>query len=310
MPATQIPLTFRLAPLPMGFVGTPQQLATAIVARLSAVSANTISFFASGSVAPTSNVGPWLKNDQTWYVWSDTLATYIPQVVEPASLGYTFSQSAPDQTIFKVWYKLDGSNNPIGIFIYANGSWQDVYASQFAAAASFLAANYSTTTVMNAAIAAAKQEAIDAGANTYPVIATTFGNQAVTVDGNNYVVSYPLAAENPDSVYDTTTSKYVAPITGIYQVAAYVQVDNLTGSNTTMECSFSSYINGIQTGNVAGGVAVKDPPGQRRYPQASGFVRLNAGDGLQMVFQANDGINTGSVNLSNGYFCISLIKRI
>ncbi len=310
MPATQIPLTFRLAPLPVGFVGTPQQLASAIVARLSAVSANTISFFASGSVAPTSNVGPWLKNDQTWYVWSDALATYIPEIIEPASLGYTFSQSAPDPTVFKVWYKLDGSNNPIGIFIYANATWQDVYASQFAAAQTYLTANYSTTAVTNAAIAAAKQEAIDSGSNTYPVIANSFGNQAVSVDGNNYVVSYPVAAENPDSVYDTATSKYIAPVTGIYQVNAYVQCDNLTASNTTMECSFSSYINGIQTGSVAGGVSSKDPNGQRRYPQASGFVRLNAGDGLQMVFQANDGINTGSVNLSNGYFCISLIKRV
>lgn len=310
MPATSIPLTFRLAPLPTGFVGTPQQLATAIVARLSAVSANTISFFASGSVAPTSNVGPWLKNDQTWYVWSDVLATYVPQVVEPASLGYTFSQSAPDPLVYKIWYKLDGSNNPIGIFIYANGSWQDVYASQFTAAKAYLTTNYSTTTVMNAAIAAAKQEAIDAGSNTYPVIANTFGNQAVVVDGNNYVVNFTLAAENPDSVYDTVNSKYVAPVTGIYQVNAYVQCDNLTGDNSTMECSFSSYINGIQTGSVSGGVAVKDPPGQRRYPQASGFVSLNAGDGLQIVFQANDGINTGSVNLSNGYFCISLVKRV
>ncbi len=144
MPATAIPLTFRLAPLPMGFVGTPQQLATAIVARLSAVSANTISFFASGSVAPTSNVGPWLKNDQTWYVWSDTLATYIPQVVEPASLGYIFSQVAPDPATYKVWYKLDGSNDPIGIFIYANGAWKDVYASQFA--------NYYTKTEIDANI--------------------------------------------------------------------------------------------------------------------------------------------------------------
>src|SRR4249919_2171094 len=132
MSATQIPLTFRLAPLPTAFVGTPQQLATAIVERLSAVSANTISFFASGSVAPTSNVGPWLKNDQTWYVWSDTLATYIPEVIAPQALGYTFSQSAPDQNQFKIWFKLDSSNNPNGIFIYANGSWQDVYAQQFA----------------------------------------------------------------------------------------------------------------------------------------------------------------------------------
>lgn len=85
---TQIQLTFRAAPLPTNFDGTVQDFADAFVARLTAQSANNISFFASGPVMPTSNVGPWLKNNITWYVWSDTLATYVPETLEFESLRY------------------------------------------------------------------------------------------------------------------------------------------------------------------------------------------------------------------------------
>lgn len=234
MPATNIPLTFRLAPLPMGFVGTPQQLASAIVARLSAVSANTISFFASGSVAPTSNVGPWLKNDQTWYVWSDTLATYIPQVIEPASLGYIFSQSAPDQNIYKVWYKLDGSNNPIGIFVYANGAWVDVYASQFA--------NYYTKTEIDSNVYTKSQ--------TDSAIAAAVGGISTT----QYSFSYFLSGAQPIASADGTivlnfNSKafdigdnvsggvFTAPVSGIYLFEYGIWIEYISGFKTGLDIS-------------------------------------------------------------------------
>lgn len=206
MAATQIPLTFRLAPLPIGFSFNPQQLATAIVARLSAVSANAISFFASGSVAPTSNVGPWLKNDQTWYVWSDTLATYVPEILDPQSLGYTFSQSAPDQTKFNIWFKLDGGNDPIGIYIYANGAWKDVYAS--------IIANYSTTAQMNAAITAA----VDSQAK-YPFSAGNNAAQIFTANAGPIDIVYDNETYDLGNVYNPATSKFTAPVTGVYRLS-------------------------------------------------------------------------------------------
>ncbi len=232
--ATQIPLTFRLAPLPTNFVGNPQQLATAIVARLTAVSANTLSFFASGSVAPTSNVGPWLKNNQTWYVWSDTLATYVPEVIEPASLGYTFSASAPDHNIFKFWFKLDGSGNPDGIQIYANGSWQDIYAIQFA--------NYPTTAQMNSAITTAV-----GNQSKYPFSAIKFVTQSVASNSGGADLVFPTSEYDPDSVYSGVTSKFTAPVNGIYNFKAGALVSLGTGTPTAISITLLLIVNGAST---------------------------------------------------------------
>jgi hypothetical protein len=64
--------------LPEGFCGTPQELAQAIADRL-IIQANPFnSSFATGSVAPTSNIGPWLKDCEEWYVWDDATGQYIP----------------------------------------------------------------------------------------------------------------------------------------------------------------------------------------------------------------------------------------
>ncbi len=64
--------------LPEGFCGTPQQLANAIASRLIIQVAQNNGVFVTGSTAPTSNVGPWLKNCEEWFVWSDSLGIYVP----------------------------------------------------------------------------------------------------------------------------------------------------------------------------------------------------------------------------------------
>lgn len=80
--ATQVPVTFKAAPLPFNFSGTPQQFLDAVVARLSLESGESIGFFVIGSTAPTSNVGPWLKNGTTWYVWNVATGAYVAATVE------------------------------------------------------------------------------------------------------------------------------------------------------------------------------------------------------------------------------------
>lgn len=64
--------------LPEGFCGTQQELAQAIADRLLIQSDQNFSSFAIGPDAPTSNVGPWLKDCTTWYVWDDSTGAYIP----------------------------------------------------------------------------------------------------------------------------------------------------------------------------------------------------------------------------------------
>jgi hypothetical protein len=300
MAATQIPLTFRAAPLPTNFVGTPQEFADAFVARLSAESANDISFFASGTVAPTSNVGPWLKNDQIWYVWSDPLATYIPQIIEFESLKYIASNAAPDQTKYVFWIELDGTGKAIAIKYFSGGAWKDVYEDKFAL--------YSTTAQMTAAIEAAKTEL----QVNYPVAARTTGaSQVVNVDGSNYVLNLTSNYIDPDAVYNTVDSKYVAQVDGIYEVSFAIQIDNVDANAGTVEFSANVVKNNIfGPPSVGTGESVPTPSGSRWYPTTAGLVQMNAGDFIQLQLSGFDGVGTGTVEISNTSWFIHLVRRL
>ncbi len=286
---TQIPLTFRLAPLPTGFVGNPQQLATAIIARLTAVSANTLSFFASGSVAPTSNVGPWLKNDQTWYVWSDTLATYVPEVLEFQSLGYIFSQVAPDPLIYKIWLKLDGAGNPNGIFAYTNGSWQDFYTTQLA--------NYPTIAQMNTAIT-------DAVGNQskYPFSATKFSNQTITAGAGNQDIVFPTTEFDPDSAYSGISSQFTAPVNGIYTFRIGTGVGLSSGSPTDISIILLLVINGASQVGFMTNESDSDTSGRTMLLERS--IQLTAGQvvGAQMVITTTGASTWDITSDSNSTF--------
>lgn len=142
--ATPIPLNFRAAPLPPNFKGTPEQLKEAIVSRLSAESSVDIQFFTSGPIVPTSDYGPWLKDDKTWYVWDTTTAAYIPQVIEFESLKYLPSAIAPSQAKYTFWIELDGTGKAIDIKYYSGGAWKSIFEDKFAL--------YATITQLNAAI--------------------------------------------------------------------------------------------------------------------------------------------------------------
>jgi hypothetical protein len=79
---TPLPVSFRLTPLPDGGSYTPQQLAEAIVARLNLDTQESLALFQIGSVLPTSDEGPILKDGVSWWVWNDEDGEYVPQTVE------------------------------------------------------------------------------------------------------------------------------------------------------------------------------------------------------------------------------------
>ncbi len=144
---TQIPLNFRMAPIPADFAGTPQQFGEVLTARLSAESAVNISFFVSGPTAPTSDYGPWLKNGLTWWTFDTVTGAYVPQPLEAQSLKYIASATSPSPTQYVFWIELDGTGKAQAIKYYSGGAWKDVYEDKFSL--------YSTTAQMNAAIASA-----------------------------------------------------------------------------------------------------------------------------------------------------------
>ncbi len=293
-----IPLNFRLSPLPMQPM-TPQQFADAMVARLTAESTNTISFFASGSVAPTSNVGPWLKNDSTWYVWSNALGQYIPQTLDSSGLRYVAQQApGPDQTKYTFWIQLDGTGKAQSIQYYSGGAWKDVYQDAFA--------NVPTTAAMTSAIAAAVGGITPAGVVTYPA-AATITNQTISANAIDVLMTTAKYID-PNNCFDNASSAYTAPVAGYYRVSAFAQVDNGTATASSMEMAIEINKNGIYL--ISNGTSVSNPPGLRWYPTVNGLVTLNAGDIVTAVMAADDGIHTGNVVVSNFVFGIELVQKI
>lgn len=55
-----------------------QELGNAIAARLIISPSTEFNTFAIGSTAPASNVGPWLKDCLSWFVFDDSTASYVP----------------------------------------------------------------------------------------------------------------------------------------------------------------------------------------------------------------------------------------
>lgn len=98
--------------LPEGFC--PENLQTlfnAFVNRLIISTNINFSSFAIGSTAPTTNVGPWLKDCETWYIWDDNVAMYVPMVFPSIA-------SVPPGTIH-AWAGLI-SNIPAG-YLFCDG---------------------------------------------------------------------------------------------------------------------------------------------------------------------------------------------
>ena len=286
-----------MSPLPSDDM-TPQEFADAMVARLTAESTNTISFFAAGSVAPTSNVGPWLKDNTTWYVWSDALGAYTPQTIAPGALGYIAQASpGPDQTVYTFWIQLDGAGKAQSIQYYSGGSWKDVYQDTFA--------NIPTNASMNAAIAAAVAGAVGSF-NAYPARATNTG-QVIGVTGA--YIKLTLAADiNPDGRFDNGTSRYTAPVAGIYRVSSFAQVDNSTGNAAGMQIGTAVYKNGVILAGAGSGTGEASPPGSRWYPSWGTLISLGASDYVELWMYATDGVNAGNIIVSNINFAIELVK--
>lgn len=74
-----VQLDVSVASLPEGFCpANMQELANAIASRLIISPSTEFNTFAIGSTAPASNVGPWLKDCLSWFVFDDATATYVP----------------------------------------------------------------------------------------------------------------------------------------------------------------------------------------------------------------------------------------
>ena len=293
--------------LPEGLDTDPQGLLQEFAARLIITPSVPWSSFTVGAAQPTSNVGPWFKDGQELWVWSDVAATYIPVVSAAVldanggsqypTLRYAVSSLAPDPAKYSFWIELNSSGKAINIKHYSSGAWKSIFEDTFAGIQTQftnITTNYSTTTQMNTAIATA----VDAVRINYPVSASLAVNQTVNISdlATNTKLLFNTVNLDPDSAYDATNSRFVAPVNGIYQVSAELQIDNNTGVAASMEMALTILKN---SGNyTASGMAISSPPGARWYPQVSSLVQLGVGDTVEIALSLDDGTNTGNVSVA------------
>lgn len=317
--ATDLPLTISMGPLPPNMAWTPQELADAIAARLTITTQQSLSLFASGSTEPTSNVGPWLKDGITWYVWDDGTGAYIPQVLPSASLRYIIGETEPDPADYNFWIQTTALLEPLAVKTYYNGAWTDVYASSlggYMTTADFntAIANYSTTAQMNTAISAALSNysttgqmnaAIAAGQFlSYPGQGTSLAPQSILANGVAVEVVIDSDPINPSpGPINIGSSRYIAPVAGIYSVAVTSQFENDDANAATVEVGLGVYKNGANAGlgDLDGTPA---PNGSRWSPTFTALISLAAFDYIQLYATVADGIGTGHVDLGTFRFSV------
>lgn len=114
------------APIPGDFEGTPQELAEAMIERMEIQSPVGTNFFIVGDVEPNSDQGPWLKNGDRWYVFSDTAGGYVPINVDDSVNLFAVQAAEPDApagTDPLLWLRTSGTR-AIGWYGWDGTIWR------------------------------------------------------------------------------------------------------------------------------------------------------------------------------------------
>lgn len=244
---------------------TPQQLADLIAANLVLLTQSSLTLFVAGSVAPTSDSGPWLMNNTTWRVWNPGTGDYQPQILEPQSLRYILSQNAPDPIVYDLWVIIDSTGKAQGIQHYVSGAWHDVYEDLITDVTYPFRTEKSVIQTIAFTVAPA--------------------TQTVQLDFGNGII-------NPNGA--AALSIYTAPIDGYYMMSLSCQLE-VTGSPTGVEVNVAFCRNGVVYDGAFDSYATA--PAKRIYAVNS-FMYLNKGD--QVTGQIGIGITGGTGVFSMG----------
>lgn len=125
-------LIITIAQIPVTFRGKPNDLAHEIVRRMKIVSPSGSNFIFIGDNEPTSDVGPWLKDGNKWYVFDDETKRYVPQdISDSETQWFQTGKNAPSTFDPPVWLKTDKDateddpsiGNPISWHVHNGTAW-------------------------------------------------------------------------------------------------------------------------------------------------------------------------------------------
>ena len=98
------PLFIQASPLPATFQGTPNDMFTEMIRRMKILSPSGTNFIFIGDTAPTSNVGPWLKNGTQWWTWDPVTKEYAPQDISASfTPAFVMGHATPSSIDPPVW---------------------------------------------------------------------------------------------------------------------------------------------------------------------------------------------------------------
>lgn len=274
--ANPLPVTFSASPLTPGKSYTPQQLADAIVSRLSLDSQTELSFFVTGSTAPTSNVGPWLKDGTTWYVWDSTTGAYIPMLAENETLRYVASITAPDQDVYTLWIQL----NSVAI---VNGAITSPPGTQAIGLAYWNAPTTSWRSVYDSTFIALGTQ-IDVAVTLYPFR----GDGAANVDSvfagpgpETKEPSFNLTETfDPSGVFGSST--FTAPVGGYFRFEGKIAFECSSGTPTDNQVLFGFKKNGSALPNDLVTLPITNGALDVRNYATSSLLFLNFGDQVEL----------------------------
>jgi hypothetical protein len=121
MPQLQLAVTG--APLPLDFVGTPQQFYEAILTRMRVIFPTGQTSFVISDTEPTTNLGPWLKEGTQWYVWDEDTNRYVPLNIEPSMKLVAISETAPADGTKPLWLQFKGTRF-VRWNLWISGAWR------------------------------------------------------------------------------------------------------------------------------------------------------------------------------------------
>lgn len=125
-------LIILMGQIPASFRGSPQALANLMIKRMKIVSPSGANFIFVGDTEPTSDVGPWLKDGNKWYVFDDELKRYVPQDISDSETNWFQTGKNPPITADPpVWLKTDKDataadpsiGNPISWHVHNGSDW-------------------------------------------------------------------------------------------------------------------------------------------------------------------------------------------
>ena len=264
MPA---PVSFNLslAPLPSNFAGTPQQLATAIIERLTVAPTAPWSSFQNGGSIPSSDVGPVLFNGE-WRVFNVGLGIYVPATQNGSGiLSNSVSLS-----------KLVGGTSGSLLYVNSIGRPAELLASS--------GTNGQTLQLVSGT---------PAWRTPAPLVTSNYfevrlgANQTLDTDGSDQIVQFNSVQVQSNVVYDVANSR--VPVTAgsvwMFYVSMHIE-DELTASTGVQ---FPVYIRAaLNPGYTISSLYNAPSLASRFGVSTSGILVSTFNDFVQVIVQPNE----------------------